>query len=31
MKLKPQFRNIEFRELNEENRTIELSFSSEEP
>ncbi len=31
MKLKPQFRNIEFREINEENRTIELSFSSEEP
>ena len=31
MKLKPQFRNIEVRELNEENRTVELSFSSEEP
>ena len=31
MKLKPQFRNIEVRQLNEENRTIELSFSSEEP
>lgn len=31
MKLKPQFRDIEVRELNEENRTVELSFSSEEP
>ena len=31
MKLKPQFRNIEVRQLNEENRTVELSFSSEEP
>ena len=31
IKLKPQFRDIEVRELNEENRTVELSFSSEEP
>ena len=31
MKLKPQFRDIEVRELNIETRTVELSFSSEEP
>jgi HK97 family phage major capsid protein/HK97 family phage prohead protease len=31
MKLKPQFRNFEFKSFNEENRTVELSFSSEEP
>lgn len=29
--LKPQFRTFEIRGINEENRTIELSFSSEEP
>lgn len=29
--LKPQFRTFEIRGVNEENRTIELSFSSEEP
>ncbi|MBD3842318.1 MAG: HK97 family phage prohead protease, partial [Campylobacterales bacterium] len=31
MKLKPQFRDIEFKNFDEEKRTIELSFSSEEP
>jgi len=31
MKLKPQFRTYEVRNLNKENRTVELSFSSEEP
>jgi HK97 family phage major capsid protein/HK97 family phage prohead protease len=31
MKLKPQFRNFEFKSFDEENRTVELSFSSEEP
>lgn len=29
--LKPQYRNFEIRGFNEENRTVELSFSSEEP
>lgn len=31
MKLKPQFRTLEIREANKEKRTVELSFSSEEP
>jgi len=31
MKLKPQFRDLEFRQVDETNKTIELSFSSEEP
>ena len=31
MKLKPQFRNLEFKSFDEKNKTIELSFSSEEP
>jgi len=31
MKLKPQFRNMEFKSFDEEKRTVELSFSSEEP
>ena len=31
MKLAPQYRNFEVREFNKENRTVELSFSSEEP
>ncbi len=29
--LKPQYRNFEFRSVDEEKRTVELSFSSEEP
>jgi len=31
MKLKPQFRDFEFKSFDEEKRTVELSFSSEEP
>ncbi len=31
MKLKSQFRDLEFRQVNEKDKTIELSFSSEEP
>ena len=31
MKLKPQFRDIEFKGFDEEKRTVELSFSSEDP
>lgn len=31
MKLKPQFRSFEFRDFDKEKRTVELTFSSEEP
>lgn len=31
MKLKPQFRDLELKSFNEENKTVELTFSSEEP